>query len=276
MPYIAYVSLTYRLPGWRCRTLLLWGWMAGDRTATAQPSESAGAAEGMKTFFLPLKCCSVPRFVCQLKGQLSAKLWKSWKGVREYCPKQTVQVTNALLTTPLARLPGRLRNNKTKSPAFYFQAHPFLHKETTAHGVAAVHKVSIQPCLLVLGPGVQLMSSHRAQASRGGRDHRRKRLSFQVSCGLQNVMETPQCFWMSAVEHSGDCSLLLWVRAGTQVPACEFSPLKGAPMREAKHHPLSLESVLPKAFVSESSLETSGDKSAILRLLQQPSALLFI
>lgn len=145
------------------------------------------------------------------------------------------------------------------------------------HGVAAVHKVSIQPCLLVLGPGVQLMGSHRAQASRGGRDHRRKRLSFQVSCGLQNVMETPQCFWMSAVEHSGDCSLLLWVRAGTQVPACEFSPLKGAPMREAKHHPLSLESVLPKAFVSESSLETSeGDKSAILRLLQQPSAPLFI
>lgn len=81
------------------------------------------------------------------------------------------------------------------------------------------------------------------------------------------MVGNPQCFWMNAVEHSGDCSLLLWVRAGTNVPACGCPPLKGAPMREAKHLLLSLESVLPKAFVSESSLETpEGDKSAILRL----------
>lgn len=190
------------LPGWRCRSKddAVLGLIAVDRTAPSLPSESVGTAEVVKTFFLLLKCCSVPTFVCQLKGQLSAKLWKSWNGVRDYYPNQTVQVTNAVLTPPpITHLPGRLCNNKTKFPAFYFQAHPFLQEETAVHRVNSCSKSLYSAPLACPWPRVQLMSSHRAQASRGGRDHRRKRGSFQVSCGFQNVMGKPQCFWMNAV-----------------------------------------------------------------------------
>lgn len=100
------------------------------------------------------------------------------------------------------------------------------------------------------------MSSHRAQASRGGRDHRRKRESasrFPVDSRMR---------WKTAafLDECWGTHQRVFTAALGQGRHAWYPPLKGARVREAElpESLLSLESALPKAFVSESLLLQKG------------------
>ena len=99
----------------------LQGWKVGDGAGTSTPSESLRVVGFPEKSLLLLKCCLEPVLGDLERGQGP-----------NYCPNQTVQETNAVLTLFLPYLPGRLYNNKSKFLVFYLRVHPVLHKETAA------------------------------------------------------------------------------------------------------------------------------------------------
>lgn len=117
----------------------LYGWKVGDGAGTSTPSESVRAAGLTGEFLLLLKCCSEPG-----RGNL-----KRGQGP-DYCPNQTAQETNAVLT--LLPLPFQEDYTITKPNSLFSTLKLTLFFTRRQQQAPQSNKVSIQLCFLALGP----------------------------------------------------------------------------------------------------------------------------